>query len=208
MGSALCINIDNGPEWALAQEQFKRIGMEVERFPAIVEDNRVLAFNKSVHAALSLMPEGGWLFEDDVVFDGTLEAVKECITKLPSNMNTLHLGCNIIGVTGTVWQMPTFYTKGVARLHNCWQTHCVYYSKTAVEYITTHFPYITDDYRTEGCVIFDEWLRTHVLTDGHSFLINPMIAYQRPRHSEIWNVPADYTGAHTQGNEWLKNNLV
>lgn len=207
--TSLCINIDNGPEWKLAKEQFARIGMEVERFPAIVEDNRALAFNKSVYAALSMMPEGGWLWEDDIMFDGDdLQAtIRAAIGKLPRDFNTFHLGCNIIGMDTTVWQMPEFHHQGIVKLHNCWQSHATYYSKQVVEYILEHFRFVTDKYKTEGCEIFDDWLRRNVLSDGNSYLINPMIAYQRPRHSEIWNVHADYTGAHKQGNEWLRKNI-
>lgn len=208
MASALCLNIDNGPEWALAQEQFKTIGMEVERFPAIVEDNRVLAFNKSVHAALSLMPEGGWLFEDDVMFDdrvGVDMLIKQAISKLPSGFNTLHLGCNIIGMDTTVWKMPEFYCRGVAKLYNCFQSHATYYSKETVQYIISH---LAIDRVDEDNNIFDDWLRRKVLSDGNSYLLNPMLAYQRPRQSAIWGGQwADYTGAHIQGNNWLKNHV-
>lgn len=204
--TALCISI--GPDWPLAKAEFDRIGIEVDKFQAIVEDNRVLAFNKSVHAALLLMPEGGWLFEDDVSFTDTLDPVKAAISKLPSDFNSLSLGSNIIGVTGMVWQMPEYYTEGVAKVWNQWMTHANYYSKQTVEFILSNFPFVTDEYKTEGCMIFDEWFRLNVLTQGKSFLLNPMIAYQRPRHSEIWNVASDYTGAHTQGNEWLKQNLI
>lgn len=201
---AYCINIDNAAEWQLAKEQFDLIGIEVERFPAIVEDNRVLAFNKSVRAALELMPDGGWLFEDDVVFDGSLNDVRSAIAKLPTGFNTFHLGLNIIGTDTMEWKMPDFYSQGVVKVFNGWQTHANYYSKEVVEYILNHFPFYTDDYKTEGCEIFDDWLRRHVLSDGNSYLINPMIAWQRPRHSDIWNRHADYSGAHLQGNEYLK----
>lgn len=200
---ALCINIDNGPEWELAKKQFDNIGMEVERFPAIVGDNRPLSFNQSVHAALSLMPTGGWLFEDDVMFDGSLQNVKDAIKRLPADFNTFHLGCNIIGTDQTVWRMPEPYMPGVARLWNCWQSHATYYSETAVQYILTH---LDPNRLDEDNNIFDDWLRRKVLSDGLSFVINPMIAYQRPRHSAIWGDKwADYTGAHTLGNKMLSN---
>lgn len=205
--TSLCINIDNGPEWELAKQEFERIGIEVERFPAIVEDNRVLAFNKSVYAALQLMPDGGWLFEDDVQFDGALEEVKAALRIMPSDMLTFHLGCNIIGSDLTTWKMPEFYGPGLVRLWNCWQTHANYYSAECVKFILENFPYVTDDYKTEGCIIFDEWLRNNVLSQGKSYLLNPMIAYQRPRHSAIWNVESNYTGAHKQGNQYLKENV-
>ena len=54
--------------------------------------------------------------------------------------------------------------------------------------------------------IFDEWLRKNVLSIGRSYVLKPMIAYQRPGKSDIWHGQTDYTGAHTAGNEWLKLN--
>jgi hypothetical protein len=202
--TALCINIDNGVEWELARQQFETIGMEVERFQAIVEDNRPLAFNKSIYGALSLMPEGGWLFEDDVVFTCSLDNIKSAIMQLPSTTLTMHLGCNIFGTDRTVWKMPTRYSERLAVLHNCWQSHATWYSKEAVDFILANLDPTRLD---EDNNIFDDWLRRKLLSQGRSYLITPMVAYQRPRHSDIWNVPSDYTGAHIRGNEWLNDNL-
>jgi len=205
--NAYCINIDSDVEsWQLSKAEFQKIGMEVQRFSAIVEDNRPLAFNKSVHAALSLMPEGGWLFEDDVMFEG--EDLRETITKaigrLPSDFMTFHLGCNFIGTDTIIWQMPTAHSKEVAKLWNCFQSHATFYSKEAVEFITKN---LNTEYLDEHNNIFDDWLRRNVLSQGRSYVINPMVCYQRPRESAIWGGMQDYTGCHKQGNLWLKNNL-
>ena len=224
---SLCINIDSDTEsWELSQKEFDRVGLTVERFSATVEDNRVLAFNKSVYRAMEYSVTAGplqdhigigafkfrgvkrehlLLFEDDVVFDTDRFPLN--IEKMPPGWMTLHFGCNIIGVTGTEWQMPTHFSPGLAKLHNCWQSHATLYSAECVKFILENFKFVTDEYKTEGCQIFDEWLRVNVLPLGNSYLMKPMIAYQRPRHSAIWNVETDYVGAHKQGNEWLKKNL-
>lgn len=209
----LCINIDSDTEsWRLSQQQFKRVGLEVERFPAIVEDNRVLAFNKSVYRAMKESNgDSLLLFEDDVIFDIDSRIdyylSTNYLPEMPTNFLTLHLGANIIGTSSTIWKMPTYYSAHLAKLHNCWQSHATLYSADSVKYILDNFKFVTDEYKTEGCQIFDEWLRVNVLNQGRSYLLNPMIAYQRPRKSEIWNCMTDYIGAHKQGNEWLKNNL-
>lgn len=231
---SFCITM--GKDWPLAEAEFNRVGLEVERFDAIVEDNRVLAFNKSVYTCMKLAidkkpfwheVQNKWiggnlvdllLFEDDVVFDGKslalfvsenynihfFDLIKQ---RLPSDFLTLHLGSNIIGTDLTQWQMPTAYSQNLAKLHNCLQSHATLYSAECVKFILENFKYVTDEYKTEGCMIFDEWLRLNVLNQGRSYLMKPMIAYQRPRKSEIWNCHADYTGAHLQGNEWLKEHL-
>jgi hypothetical protein len=200
----LCITM--GPDWPLARAEFERVHIRgVEPFQAIVEDNRVLAFNKSVYECMKLAEDDElWLFEDDVMFDSW-----PSIHYWPENFLTIHFGANIIGTDTTVWKMPTVFNKNfpLAELHNCWQSHATWYSAECVKYILDNFKYVTDEYKTEGCQIFDEWLRVNVLPMGRSYVLNPMIAYQRPRWSEIWNRDSDYTGCHKQGNEWLKNNL-
>jgi hypothetical protein len=200
---ALCITM--GPDWPVAKAEFERVGLKVEPLQAIVEDNRVLSFNKSVYECMKLA-EGDdlLLFEDDVMFD--LGNVNDYA--FPDDALTVHLGCNLIGSDIITWQMPTNGTPaGLARLHNCWQSHATFYSAECVKFILDNFKFVTDEYKTEGCQIFDEWLRVNVLPLGRSYVLNPMIAYQRPRWSEIWNRESDYTGCHKQGNEWLKNNL-
>lgn len=146
------------------------------------------------------MPEGGWLFEDDVLFTGKAEDVRIAVSQLPSDANSLHLGCNIIGMDTTEWRMPEYYNSNLSKLWNCWQSHATWYSKDCVDYILSHLR--TDVLDNENN-IFDDWFRRNVLSDGNSYVARPMLAYQRPRKSEIWNVHADYTGAHLQGNQYL-----
>lgn len=201
----LCINIDNGREWELAKAEFNRVGLTVERFPAIVEDNRVLAFNKSVYACMKLAGEHELLlFEDDVLFDVDKFYGSTRGDRLGSYL-TLHFGCNIIGTDTMVWQMPTAHSPHLAKLYNCFQSHATLYSAECVKYIIDNFKYVTDEYKTEGCMIFDEWLRLNVLNQGRSYVMRPMIAYQRPRKSSIWGGETiqDYTSCHTRGNEYL-----
>lgn len=201
-----CINLDADTEsWQLSAKEFQRVGLPVERISGVVCDNRVLGFNKAVYSAM-LAAKGNdlLLFEDDVVFDGSpLIDFRE----LPEGLLTLHLGANIIGSDIISWQMPTAYNDKYAKLHNAWQSHATYYSKECVDFILDHFPFHSDEYIKEGCQIFDEWLRVNVLSLGRSYLLSPMIAYQRPRTSAIWGNESDYTGAHKQGNSWLKMNL-
>jgi len=202
----LCINIDEDLQsWDQSCEQFDRFNLDVERVSAVVEDNRPLAFNKSVYKCMQIARGGPlMLFEDDVVFEPGIEAWQLPWKELPDDFMTLHLGCNIIGTTGRDWQYPTKYSPNLCRLYNCWQSHATIYSAECVQYILDN---MRTDILDEQNNIFDDWLRRNVLHQGRSYLLNPMIAYQRPRHSTIWNVSADYTGPHKQGNEWLKNNI-
>lgn len=205
----LCISI--GPEWPLAQAELNRVGFDVEKFTAICEDNRVLSFNKSVYECMRLS-EGGpsLLFEDDVMFDpgfSSADLGSVIVGYLPSDFMTLHLGCNILGFDNTQWKMPEYFNPKIAKLHNCYQSHATLYSGECVKYILDNFKFITDEYKTEGCEIFDDWLRRNVLNQARSYVLKTMVAYQRPRKSEIWGVESDYTYCHIHGNKWLKNNL-
>lgn len=207
----LCINIDSDTEsWALSQEQFAKVGLTVERFSAITGKNRPLAFNQSVLAAMKYAQgDDLLLFEDDVMFDdkasryGLFDSI-ESVEYL--NALTLHFGANIIGTDNTVWVMPEYsgYGSSLVKLNNAWQSHSTWYSKECVDFILNNLDGTKLD---EDNNIFDDWLRRKVLSQGRSYLLNPMICYQRPRRSAIWNNHADYTGCHKQGNKWLKDNL-
>lgn len=218
---SLCITL--GPDWPLAQQEFERVGLKVEKFDAICEDNRVLSFNKSVYGCMKLA-EGQdlLLFEDDVVFDPTPSIN---LKNVPEGFMTVQLGCNILGFDTTIlhnlerdrannivdfdkkWYEPTYHSREFAKLNSCTQSHATLYSAECVKYIIENFKFVTDEYKREGCEIFDDWLRRHVLPQGRSYVFRPMIAFQRPRWSEIWNCESNYTYCHLEGNVWLKKNL-
>lgn len=137
--------------------------------------------------------------EDDIVFDEPPE-----MPMPPEGWLSIHAGANIIGTDQMVWQMPTRLNDHYARLWNAWQSHCTFYSAECVDLILEK---MNPNILTVDQMIFDEWFRVNIMPMGRSYLRVPMIAYQRPRHSSIWNTPSDYTGCHRQGNHWLKMNL-
>lgn len=196
----LCINLDSRPDrWELAQKEFERVGLEVERMPAIMHDNRPLAFNQSVYKAMELAKGNDLLlFEDDVVFD--CETFWPIIK--PGDALTFHFGGNIYGD----WRMPERTPDlNIARLWNCWQSHATWYSEEAVDFIIENL----DPTHLNGTNnIFDDWLRRNVLTQGRSYLHVPMIAYQRIDRSDIWGHETDYTACHIDGNKWLKKHCL
>lgn len=226
----LCINLDSRPDrWAESQTEFAKVGLSVDRLPASTGNNRVRAFNHSVYRAMKEAEYGkevhNWkavggeiktgyepddllLFEDDVCFDGFNEGHMNILAMvddlLGNDWLTLHLGANIIGMHTTEWQMPEKFKPGIAKLHNCWQSHATLYSAKCVQFIVDDFLYWKEEYEVEGCQIFDEWLRVNVLSQGKSYVLSPMVAYQRPDTSDIWGGPQDYTSCHKRGNEYLK----
>lgn len=193
----LCINLDSRPDrWQQVTQEFERVGIEAERVPAISGDNRPLAFNQSVMKAMRLANGGSLLlFEDDVVFDRPLPYLAP-----PENYMTLHLGANIMGTDIKNWVMPTYYSPFLAKLHNCWQSHATLYSAECVAYILSNF---RDDILTAENPIFDEWVRMNILPLGRSYVMKPMIAYQRDSFSDIWQHQAQYKHYHIEGNKYL-----
>ena len=170
------------------------MGFWPEKVPGIVLDNRPLAFNKSVYRAMEIAKgDDVFLFEDDVVF--TFDPGMLDVPNIPGVLS-VHLGCNIMGQ----WQMPTKYNDEFALLHNCWQSHATYYSAECVNFILAN---MNPNEISEQQPIFDEWFRRTVLPMGRSYVMRPMIAYQRPSFSDIWNTQADYTQCHIDGNKYL-----
>lgn len=195
----LCINLDSRPDrWELAQKEFDKVGLEVQRMSAIVHDNRPLAFNQSVYKAMEFAKgDDLLLFEDDVVIDAN-----KWPTSVPGGALTVHYGCNMYGD----WKLPekTIYAD-YAKLHNCWQSHATWYSKEAVDFILAN---LDPNVLTDTNNIFDDWLRRNVLSQGRSYVHVPMIAYQRPSFSDIWRRETDYTSCHIEGNLWLQNHCL
>jgi GR25 family glycosyltransferase involved in LPS biosynthesis len=196
----LCINLPSRFDRRLqAEDEFKRVGLSVEFIDAISGENRPMAFNQSVIKAMK-MADGQdlLLFEDDVVFDfdgGIID-----IAGLPNDFLTLHLGANIVGTDIKEWKMPTSYNSSYAKLHNCWQSHATLYSLECVNYILSNF---RDDILTAENPIFDEWLRVNVFPKDRSYIMKPMIAYQRDSFSDIWQHQAQYKHYHIEGNKYL-----
>lgn len=206
----------------LTEAELARVGLKAERVSAITGDNRPLAFNQSVYKAMSMARglhiletdfgeklytniDNLLLLEDDVVFEnfysGSRSNFVDAHCELPPDFMTLHLGCNIIGADTTVWQMPTPHSQHLAKLWNCWMSHATLYSAECVKFILDN---MNPNVINEDQHIFDDWLRTTVLPMGRSYVMKPMIAYQRPRFSAIWQRDSDYTGCFKQGNEYLK----
>ncbi len=197
-----------------ATEQLHAVGFEPERFEAFTEHqaggNRPLAFNKSQYYCIKKAVEEGHeifaIFEDDVMFtDGAKEKIEKAIEELPDHFALLHLGCNIIGMSTTEWEMPQPYDNHLAQIFNCWQSHAIIWSLHGAKLFLANFPYYTDDYAREGLMIYDEWLRQKFYPEMDCFVMRPMVAYQRPDFSDINQGHSDYTYCFNEGNKYLFN---
>lgn len=206
-----------------ATQQLHSVGIDFERFEAYTRDqaggNGPLAFNKSQYYCIKKAVEAGHerfaIFEDDVTFaEGAAEKIAKAINEMPLFFDCLHLGCNIIGMSTTQWKMPDevgfinsdgdeITRYNIAKLHNCWQTHAIIWSIEGARFVLDHFPYWKDEYAVEGLQIFDEWLRVNLYIGGRSYVMRPMVAYQRPDQSDIWGTQGDYSYSFNEGNKYL-----
>jgi GR25 family glycosyltransferase involved in LPS biosynthesis len=191
------INLDKRTDRLVqVTDECNRVGLSFQRFKACEGDNKHRAFNKSQYECLKLAGERTLILEDDVVFKN-IEVLEAALNELPEDFDILYLGANI---NGTKLER---YSQHLFKIRNSFTTHAVAYSKKMAEWIVENFQYHRDEYEREGLIIYDEWLRVNVQEQFKCFIVAPMVAWQRPDYSDIWNNDADYTRCFIDGNELL-----
>lgn len=149
----------------------------------------------SVYKCMQIAKEanhGLVLFEDDVVFTRPPGFFPP-----PMGALSAHLGVNIMGN----WKMPeSCGLKDWALLHNCWQSHASTYGLECINFILDN---MNPNEISDKQPIFDEWFRLNLLPKGRSYVMKPMIAYQRPSWSDIWQTEANYVDCFHEGNRYL-----
>lgn len=188
------INLNRRPDrLELAKDEALRNGFEFERFEAFDGDNHHLAFNKSQWSVLKkALDEGGeriLILEDDVMFKSA--HLQNAVYELPLDWDVLYLGAN---VNGTKLER---FSDNLFKIRNSFTTHAVAYSRKMAEWIVENF-------KCDEFPIYDEWLRVNVQEKFKCFLVAPMVAWQRPDHSDIWGHHADYTNCFIEGNKLLE----
>jgi hypothetical protein len=198
-----CLNQDSRPDrWQQAQEEFARIGMQVERFASIPADQPYKSFCLSQYGMLrqflSSSSDTLLALEDDVVFRNP-EFLQLSIDALPANWDILYLGANITeGVFGIKENPPTKcdWTNKLYRVRRAWTSHAIAYRRPVIETIVREYP--VTEYQ-----MYDDWLSRNILDRHNCYVVNPMIAWQRPGISDLWGHMADYTGAFEWGNKMM-----
>lgn len=173
-----CINLDDRTDrWEECKDEFKRVGLTVERFSGISND-----FNLSQYRCLKKASKhkSSLILEDDVEFVNGLETLSQLkewdVIFLGATLNSPH--------KEKIYPNWYRYTDG-------WATQAVGYKKEMIEWILENFD-------PKGGVIYDEWLRLNVLTKFRCYIASPMICYQRPSFSDLRNRFVDYTNGFKQ----------
>lgn len=175
----ICLTNDDA-EWQLAQAEFNRVGLEVEKYQAVKEIGPHQSFSHSERNILLdfLHSDAETLLhlEDDCVFRD-LGHLPQAIDELPEDWDVLYLGANLVlWNNGEPW--PERYSEHLFRVKCAWTTHAIAYNKKAVRRILEGQP-------SFDAQMFDNWLSTR-LPELNAFCVAPMVAYQRPRISSIW----------------------
>jgi hypothetical protein len=174
-----------------------RVGLIASRVEGVLEENRILGFNKSQRLALERCTGSrNLIVEDDVIFHDAPH-FNDALKQLPDDWDILYLGANIVGTDLCSWPTPEYFSPFLRRVTQAWTTHAVAYSKKAVQKILSTWDF-------EGGQIYDDWLRCNI-ENMQTFIVNPMFADQRIGYSDIWQRDTDY-GFVKQGNERMAAN--
>lgn len=198
---AYCLNLDRNEQtrWPLVKAEFDRVRIPVERINCVESmENRFISFNQSHYNAVKKGYATGLsfaVFEDDVKFD-EWRHIEQAGVELPEGWDLLYLGCNF----HSNWPWPYYYSPTLASLPNALMSHAITYSIKGAKFVLDNF---NPDIITAENPVYDEWLRVNVLSQHNSFVINPMICYQRPNNSDIWQRPVSYIDIHKDGNKYL-----
>src|SRR5690349_8560539 len=182
----ICLTNDPA-EWAIAQQELARVGLEVEKYHAVKEVGAHQSFSHSERDILLdfLYSDAETLLhlEDDVVFRD-LSLLPTALRELPSDWDIVYLGANLVlWNNGEPW--PERYSEHLFRVKCAWTTHAIAYNKKCVKTILEKQPGFSER-------MFDNAL-SDLLPELNAFCVAPMVAYQRPRLSLIWNRFDDYT---------------
>lgn len=192
-----CINLDRRPDrWEACQEEFDRIGIEVERVSA-TDGEAAFKSNATWIDELGLLPgeygvlesnssvlfdarEKGYnsilILEDDIQFSETFNKDWDnWCSEIPDNWEMLYLGGNLVG-----WQ-PSPIAKHVHKGEGIFAVHALGLRGAALNGIGL-FP-------KDGPVDVQYARKS---TNYNSYIMIPRLAYQRNDWSDIQNKPSEY----------------
>ena len=175
-------------EWVIGQAEFTRVGLEVEKFQSIPDIGPHQSFSRSVRQILSDFNDSDAStllhVEDDCIFKD-LWHLKYALNDLPSDWDVVYLGANLVLWEHERPRPPQRYSGRLFRVFGAWATHAVGFNKKVVPYLLENQPDFSER-------MFDNWLSSQ-LPFLNAYVVAPMVAYQRARHSSIWGRFDDYT---------------
>lgn len=134
-----------------------------------------ISFNATMKHIMETTNNELILFEDDVLLKDTSH-FKDAIAQLPDDWELCYLGGNIVAPIER-------YSSHLFKTFGAWTTHAVMY----------RHPKTIGQAYTDINIMFDDWLKEHIHPKGNTYIISPMIAWQKVHRSELWGHIADYT---------------
>ena len=159
----------------------------------IKEPNPVRGFNQAQRNALESAKGTALILEDDCILKNWHHLAMALI-ELPDDWDMVYLGGNIIGTDLCDWPIPVVYSEHLSIPKQIWTTHAIGYSAAGRKKILDSW--VLNDQ------IYDDWLRENIVK-MKVFIVNPMVADQRPGFSDIWNQGTAY-GFFEPGNQRMK----
>jgi GR25 family glycosyltransferase involved in LPS biosynthesis len=183
-----CINLPTRPDkWATAKAEIERFGLHPLRVNGILAHPGFVGCRKSHLKVLRCGIVPYMLTEDDVLFTGDLKQLETCMSELPPDWDMLYLGANL--------QEPLeIYSEHLYRLKSGYTTHAIIYNtQRVVDYILEH---------KGGGRKIDVFYADDVQHKFNVYATRPMLATQRPGHSDIIN---DFTEYAEIANSYIEN---
>ena len=184
----ICLSLTD-QEWATGKAEFDRVGLhQVERFQAVKEIGPHESFSHSEREILLDFyhsPAQRLLhLEDDCQFRN-LDHLGVALAELPRTWDILYLGANLLMWNNGSEPKPERVSDHLFRIKGAWTTHAVAYNKKCVYEILAKQKMFSEQ-------MYDQGL-SDLLPTLQAYVVAPMVAYQRPRFSSIWNREDDYT---------------
>lgn len=186
-----CLTCDPA-EWEIGYRELARVGLyDVIKFDALPDIGPHQSFNRSLRQMLIDFYDSGaqtfLMLEDDCEFKD-LEHLEQALTEVPRDWDLLYLGANIRGDVLRI-------TEHIFKLTDAWTTHCLGFNRKVVPYLLKFQPHISEQ-------MADNWIGSQ-LGRLNGYVVAPMVAWQRPRWSVIWDKEVDYTEVFTLSEEKL-----
>jgi len=203
-----CINLDRRTDrWEEnCLPQFKKLGLEVERFSATDGKtefdlghgdvyNAELAGSFSHLRAIKKAKEDGveklFLLEDDVVFhDNVSEMFKDTIGNVPEDWDILFFGGNHVGGMRPI-------SQGVVRLGGSYAIHACGIKNTSYDLLITHLEKSIEKVKNNPQQRFTpsvaaDYFLAQVHRNLNVYCFVPHMAWQKDGHSDIQGAYMDY----------------
>lgn len=175
-----CLALDE--DWPEACQELERVGIDgVWRFRPLEIDNKLIlgphqSFNGSTRQMLldfyAEEKETCLILEADCVFK-ELDHLEKALSELPIDWDLVYLGGNVREPA------PERISEHLFRVRDCWTTHAIGYRRKVIPFLLENQPGFSDE-------MYDCWM-SRQLPNLNAYIVSPMVAWQKPHYSGIWN---------------------